>query len=98
MAKKTIKKTTKKKPAKKSIRVKKARMTRDGAKGKTSLFSIDGGTWFTKPNTDKRSSEWWSNTTTTSNGKKKTRYTLMAAMPAPKWLRDHFKKTQKKKR
>jgi len=71
--------------------VKKASMKRDGSKRSTKLFSKDGETWFTKPDSDKRTSEWWSNTTTSKGGKKKTRYNLMAGLPAPNWLRDLFK-------
>lgn len=66
--------------------VKKTTMRRDGAKGLTSLFSIDGEVFYTKPNSDGRTSEWW--------GRKKPkggmRYTLMAGLPAPQWLKDFF--------
>ena len=67
--------------------VKKYSMKRDGSKRTTYLYSRDGEVFYTKPDSDSRTSEWW--------GRKKSkggrRYTLMAGLPAPKWLKDFFK-------
>lgn len=66
--------------------VRKTTMRRDGAKGLTNLFTVDGEVFYTKPSSDGRTSEWWG----FKKPKGGMRYTLMAGLPAPQWLRDFF--------
>lgn len=66
--------------------VRKATMKRDGAKGLTKLFTADGEVFYTKPDSDGRTSKWWGS----KKPKGGRRYTLIAGMPAPKWLKEFF--------
>ena len=65
-------------------------MWQKGRKQGRPLFSLNRSVWFTKPDSDKRSSEWWSQDYR-SKGKDRTRFQLVAGLPSPQWLRDLFK-------
>lgn len=66
--------------------VKTTSIRRDGSKKRTRLFTMDSQVFYTKPNSDGRTSEWWG----FKKPKGGMRYTLMAGIPAPQWLKDFF--------
>jgi len=61
-------------------------MKRDGSTKPVRLYTSDRQLFYTKPNSDGRTSEWWGFMKPTGG----MRYTLLAAIPAPKWLKDLF--------
>jgi hypothetical protein len=70
------------------VMVKRYTMKRSGSKRTVKLWSDDGEKFFTKPDSDGRTSEWWR----TPNERKKgaVRYSLMGTMQAPNWLKKLF--------
>ena len=68
------------------VKVKSYTMNRKGSKRKIKLYSNNDEVFFTKPDSDGRTSEWWGS----NNPQGGRSFTLMAGLSSPKWLKDLF--------